>query len=187
MAEPDFEFTEPTQLRLLTLKALKALTAPDLVWRPLGDIESSEPGPFVYVLTDGRCAWYPGKTDAAAGHGAKRAAAYPRWVAEYAKSVADGGRPDPIHDPATGNLSLVGWSGIVRFAACYNLYPLIASVAHTGVSGAVYEARVKALNAIFTGFESVSGASVWERKEGTLRADAYEWAVQQVEQFRRKP
>jgi hypothetical protein len=185
MPNPGLQFTATMSIHLLTLDALKALTAPELSWRPLAQVTRNEPGPFVYVLSDGLVVTYPGKSDAIDGDGAKRAAAYPRWIAEYMSAVADGGEPDPMFAPFVGNLDLCDWSGIVRLAARYNLSPLVASVAHTNETGAVWEARLKALGGILSGLESLGGGSVWERKPNTLRYFAYDWAVQRLEAFRR--
>lgn len=170
-------FTRTIAVRVVTLDALKALL-PELVWLNPGDL--TEAGPYVYVHVDADGAvHYPGKSDAKNAAVAKRALDYPRWSGRYKEELAATQLPDVVHDLHGGSVDVLTFSPIVRYFTFNNLTVKVASVAQTGESGAVWEARIKALSAALTGLESVVGGSGWERKPG-LRGDAYDWGDQRL-------
>jgi hypothetical protein len=181
MLDPN-PFTVPVTVDVLAYSGLREL-APELMF--CDPVELPQ-GPFVYVLVDSRGGiHYPGKSDAQSASAGRRAMAYPKWIADYYSEMAASGRPDPMVDPATGDLDLAWWSPIIRYAARHGLIVKAASVEGTAASAVEWEARIKALGGIVAGLESVVGGSGWEAKDGTLRGDAYTWAVDRLRARRR--
>lgn len=168
----------------LNLDGLSRLTGLDFL-DPADVADRELTGPFVYVLVDPKGAVvYPGKSEAA-GNAVSRTLAYAKWASQLTQDVQDGGRPDPAHDPATGNLELVHYSPIVRSFLRYSLLVKTAQVPD-GERAAVWEARIQALQGTLTTIESVIGGSGWEANPNTLRGDAYLWAAERIEQVRRE-
>ncbi|MGY1719270.1 hypothetical protein ACI8AG_09510 [Blastococcus sp. SYSU DS0552] len=174
-------FTVPVTIDVLSYDALCSL-ATELEFCDPVDLG---PGPFVYVLVDPRGGThYPGKSDAQGAPAGRRAMAYPKWIADYYSELASSGRPDPMVDPGTGDLGLAWWSPIIRYAARYGLTVKAASVDGTDASAPEWEARIKALGGSVAALESIVGGSGWEAKDGTLRGNAYAWAIERLESRR---
>jgi hypothetical protein len=176
------EFSTPFSVDVLAFKSLSRLT-PELAFGDLADLDDNGPFVYVHVAPRGGIVYY-GKSDATTRAAGARAMAYAKWMSDYAADVAKSGRPDPMYDAVTGDLDVAQWAPIIRFASRHAVIVKVAPVSHTGVTAQVWEARLKALSGILTGLESVVGASGWEAKPGTLRAAAYEWAIQRLGEIR---
>lgn len=178
-------FTTQAHVTTLSYEGLEALTGSDLTFGDVVDLPENS-GPFVYVLLDPNgSVWYVGKSDAKTRSTGARALAYALWVGEFMRHVPLTGRHDPIWDLRRGNLDLARrYSPIVRAAARYGLVVKVADVAHTDLSGAVWEARIAALAGTLTGVESIIGGSGWEANDGTLRGDGYLWATERIQTMR---
>ncbi|SEO09528.1 hypothetical protein [Cryobacterium luteum] len=174
--------TIPFTVDLPDFRAFTSLV-PELSFGVLANLAAT--GPFVYLLVEPRGGViYVGKSDATTGAVGKRALAYAKWSSEYQDQVADGGRPDPLVDPVSGDLSLAAWSPIIRFVTRHQAIVHVASVAGTGLSGKLWEARLQGLTGTLTGLESLVGGSGWEAKPGTLRKEGYDWAWDRITQLR---
>ncbi|AWB86570.1 hypothetical protein [Mycetocola zhujimingii] len=178
------KFTTSVAVKVPAFAAFRPLV-PELEFKNLGDLaDGSMTGPFVYVLVEsGGGIIYIGKSDAETGTAGKRALSYPKWSSEYLAKVAEGGWPDPIHDPESADFTLAGWAPIIRFQTLHQAMVKVASVGHTDANGRVWEARLQALSGTLTGLESLVGGSGWEFKPGTLRDAGYEWAWERLEEM----
>lgn len=177
--------TSPFTVSLPTLSAVR-LFAPELEFVPIDRVLANvgdRPGPYVYIhVVTGDAIVYIGKAEAKT-RPIGRPRAYAGWVAEY-EVDKEGETRDPMFDLTRGELDLLDYSPIVRFASLIKPTVHVASVVGSVANAKAWEGRLQALAGALTANESLIGGSAWEANGWTHRGRGYRWVKDRILELR---